>query len=479
VRVCTAFNRLLGLPGASVIGVAFGDEGVIVTVRLRRRRRVCAGCGQTGRRLQIHDRRVKRWRHLDLGASRCIIECELRRLRCPDCRVVRPEPVAWARPGAPYTRDFEDVVAWLAQQMAKTPIAGLLRIAWDSVGRIVERVMADRLDQARLDGLVAVGVDEISYRRGQRYVTCVADHHTGAIVWCAPGRNSATLQAFFDELGPRKQSIRAVSIDMSGEYQRALRAAIPAAEICFDPFHVCRLASRATDQVRRDEWNAHERSATPAGRWVKGTRWSLLKAPERQSIGQLATLGEVQQANTRLYRAFLLREELRLLYHLPDRRLAAAHLDAWLTWASRCRLAPFVRLAHTLRAHRAGILAVIRLALFQTAALKASTARSASSATAATASIAPPPSSTSSAPVPPSRCCDDLHPGTNQNPPRPGTATVHVLPTPTAAQTCTPPECGPAADAGAKWRLVRCPTMRCVSGRPSSIGGRVPRVSRD
>jgi transposase len=363
VRVTTAFKRLLRLPGASVVDVSFGAEGVIVTVRLRRRRRVCGRCGQTGRQLEIHERRRKRWRHLDLCASRCVIECELRRLRCPDCRTVRLEPVPWARCGAPYTRDFEDVCAWLAQQMAKTPIAGLLRIGWDSVGRIVERVMAGQLDARRLDGLVAIGVDEISYRRGQRYLTSVADHRSGAIVWCAPGRNSATLQRFFDELGERKASIRAVSIDMSGEYQRAIREAIPQAQICFDPFHVCRLASRATDQVRRDEWNAHERSHTPTGRWVKGTRWSLLKAPERQTVGQLATLGEVQQANSRLYRAFLLREELRLLYHLPDPRLAPAHLDAWLAWAARSRLRPFVALARTLRTHRDGILAAIRLGL--------------------------------------------------------------------------------------------------------------------
>jgi Transposase len=164
-------------------------------------------------------------------------------------------------------------------------------------------------------------------------------------------------------LAPRKASIRAVSIDMSGEYQRAIRAAIAHAEICFDPFHVCRLASRATDQVRRDEYNAHERSHTATGRWVKGTRWSLLKAPERQTLGQLATLDEVQQANSRLYRAFLLREELRLLYHLANPALAPAHLDAWLAWASRSRLAPFVRLARTLRAHRHAILAAIRLGL--------------------------------------------------------------------------------------------------------------------
>ena len=362
MRVTSAFNRLLRLPGASVIDVSFATEGVIVTVRLRRRRRVCGRCGQTGRRLEIHDRRMKRWRHLDLGANRCVIESELRRLRCPDCGV-HLEAVPWARHGAHHTRDFEDVVAWLAQQMAKTPIAGLLRIGWDTVGKIVERVVADHLDDARLQGLVAVGVDEISYRRGQRYLTTVVDHRQGAIVWCAPGRNAQTLRGFFDLLGDRKQSIRAVSIDMSGGYQQAIQASIPQADICFDPFHVVRLGQRAVDQVRRDEWNAHDRSHTRAGKWIKGTRWSLLKAPEKQTIDQLSKLGEVQQANKPLYRAFLLKEELRLLYHLDDPTLAPAHLDAWLTWATRSRLEPFVKLARTIRRYRDGILNAIRLGL--------------------------------------------------------------------------------------------------------------------
>jgi transposase len=304
---------MLRLPGASIVDVSFGVEGVIVTVRLRRRRRVCSRCGQTGRQLEIHDRRLKRWRHLDLGANRCVIECELRRLRCRDCGV-HLEWVPWARPDAYHTRDFEDVVAWLAQQMAKTPIAGLLRIGWDTVGRIVERVAADHLDEKRLEGLVAIGVDEISYRRGQRYLTSVLDHRVGAIVWCAPGRNAATLQAFFDLLGDRKRSIRAVSIDMSSGYEKAIRYAIPDAEIAFDPFHVVRLAQRAVDQVRRDEWNAHERSHTPKGKWIKGTRWSLLKSPQKQTVPQLALLAEVQHANKPMFRAFLLKEELRVLY---------------------------------------------------------------------------------------------------------------------------------------------------------------------
>jgi transposase len=362
VRVTTAFNRLLRLPGASVIDVSFSGEGVIVTVKLRRRRRVCSRCGQTGSHLEIHDHRTKRWRHLDLGATRCVIECALRRLRCPDCGV-HLEAVPWARPDAHHTRDFEDVVAWLAQQMAKTPIAGLLRIAWDTVGQIVERVVSEHLDEKRLQGLVAIGVDGISYRRHHRYLTSVVDHCSGGIVWCAPGRNAQTLQAFFDLLGERKSSIKAVSIDMSGGYEKAITQSLPGAEVCFDPFHVVRLAQRAVDQVRREQWNAHERSHTPTGKWIKGTRWSLLKAPGKQTAKQLALLAEVQNANRSLYRAFLLKEELRLLYQLEDSRSAPEHLDAWLAWASRSKLEPFVKLARTIRLHRDGILAAIRLKL--------------------------------------------------------------------------------------------------------------------
>ncbi len=358
MRVTTAFNRLLALQGARVIDVLFAGEGVIVRVALHRRRAACSVCGQVCRR--VHDRAWRRWRHLDLSGQRCLIEYQLRRVRCPDCGV-RVEALEWARAAARHTRDFEDLTAFLAQQMAKAPIARLLRIGWDTVGSIVERVVGDHLDARRLEGLVMIGCDEISYRRGQRYLTTVADHATGAIVWAKPGRNAQTLQAFFDDLGDRRASIRAVSIDMNGSYEKAIRAAVPDAEVCFDPFHVCQLAGRAVDDVRRADWNQAGKSKTSAGRFVKGVRWSLLKAPERQNTWQLAALHEVSKTNRRLYRAFLLKEQLRLLYHLDDPAGAPAHLDAWLAWASRSKLKPFVKLARTLRARRDGVLAAIRL----------------------------------------------------------------------------------------------------------------------
>ena len=362
MRVTTALNRMLGLPGAWVRDVAFGQEAVIVTVVLRAKKPVCSGCGARG--LKIKEHREKRWRALDLGGLRCVIECRLRRLYCPGCGDVY-EAVPWARAGSRYTRDFEDLTAWLAQQMSQTQVERLLRIAWRTVGTILARVVADKLDRQRLDGLRFIGVDEVSYGAEHKFLTCVADHQAGSIVWATEGRNAASLQAFFAGLtDEQKASIKAVSIDMSAGYEKAIRAedGVPHAQVVFDPFHVVQLGGKAADQVRRDEYNHHGRSSTGEGKWIKGTRYSLLKDTAKQTARQLLKLAEVVLTNKRMYRAFLLYGELRYLYKVPKEE-APERLEAWLAWASRSRLKPFVKLARTIRKHKAGVLAAIELNL--------------------------------------------------------------------------------------------------------------------
>jgi transposase len=294
-----------------------------------------------------------------------VIECRLRRLYCPGCGDL-PEHVEWARSGARYTRDFDDLTAWLAQQMSQTQVTRLMRIAWATVGKILERVVAEKLDPGRLDGLELIGVDEVSYGADHKFLTCVADHATGGIVWAAEGRNAASLKAFFDGLtDEQKASIKAVSIDMSAGYENAIRDPdndLPHAQVCFDPFHVVQLGGKAADQVRRDEYNRHGRSSTGEGRWIKGTRYSLLKDTAKQTPKQLLKLAEVVLSNKRMYRAFLLYGELRYVYRLPTDE-APERLDAWLAWASRSRLKPFVKLARTIRKHKTGVLAAIKLGL--------------------------------------------------------------------------------------------------------------------
>ena len=214
--------------------------------------------------------------------------------------------------------------------------------------------MAEKLPDGRLDGLELIGVDEVSYGADHKFLTCVANHESGGIVWATEGRNAASLQAFFDGLtDEQKASIKAVSIDMSAGYENAIRApeGVPHAEVCFDPFHVCQLGGKAADQVRRDEYNEHGRSGTDTGKWIKGTRYSLLKDTAKQTAKQLLKLAEVVLTNKRMYRAFLLYGELRYIYRLPKHE-APERLDAWLAWASRSRLKPFVKLARTIRKHK-------------------------------------------------------------------------------------------------------------------------------
>jgi transposase len=361
MRVSTAFNRLLGIRDVSVSGVRFERAGLVVTVRGRARRLACARCGCVSR--AGYDRRRRRWRHLDLGSTRCFLEYELRRFRCPGCERVVSEAVSWARPGARFTRDFEDVVAWLAQQAAFSVISRLLRVTWRSVAAIVRRVVAGELVGRRLADLTRIGVDEISYRRGQRYLTLVADHRDGAVVWAGKGRGAATLAQFFDALGEAELAkVKAVSIDMSGGYQKAIREHAPEVIVCFDPFHVVALANRALDQLRRWLWNRLGKSKG-SGQMIKSTRWALLKDPAALTETQQGTLALLAKLNSPLYRGYLLKEQLRAIYAPASRPHAPALLDAWLDAAARSKLKPFVHLARTLREHKDGILNAIRLGL--------------------------------------------------------------------------------------------------------------------
>ncbi len=173
MRATTAFNKMLAIPGCHVTGVAFTPDGIVVDVGRRARRLRCP-CGWSTR--AVYDRSVRRWRGLDLGASKLLLRAEIRRLHCRVCGRVRTEQVPWARPGARFTRDFEDVLAWLAQRMDKTAISRLLRCSWEAVAGVVGRVVADQLDDARLEEVYRIGVDEVSYRKGHRYLTVVADH---------------------------------------------------------------------------------------------------------------------------------------------------------------------------------------------------------------------------------------------------------------------------------------------------------------
>ena len=365
MRVTTAFNRLLSLPGARVTEVCFEDARLVVDVALLRRRLQCPEC--TFSTAACYDTRpvFSTWRHTDMGRWKVLVRTGLRRLECPT-HGVRVEAVPFARHRSGFSRDFEDLIAFLATKTDKTTITRLSRVDWDSVGRICERVVADGLDPARLDGLVNIGVDEVSWRKHHRYLTLVTDHTAGKIVWGAEGKDTATLDAFFNELGEsRSAALQAVSMDMGAAFNKSVRAPghAPQAVICIDPFHAVKLVGDALDKVRRITWNElRQLPDQAAAKKFKGARWSLLKRPENLTDDQSATLRQLRNRGGDLWRAYRLKESFRAIFAGdldPDETVEL--IDRWCSQASRSRLAPFVKVAKTIRKFRDGILAAIRL----------------------------------------------------------------------------------------------------------------------
>jgi transposase len=373
VRNVRVFRALLGVEKTVIEAVDFDEVNELLVVGVRAARGARGRCGVCRRRCGRYDggEGRRRWRALDAGTVRVVVEAWAPRVRCPAHGVVVAH-VPWARHGAGHTLAFDETVAWLATQCSKTAVTQLMRVAWRTVGSIISRVWADvdRLAD-RLEGLERIGIDEISYKRGHRYLTIVVCHDSGRLVWAAPGRDRGTLRAFFDALGPeRSRQITHVSADQADWISEVVAERCPDAVQCADPFHVIAWATRALDLVRREAWNdARRRGHTTRQRYgrvqsagdarrIQHARYALWKNPENLTDHQRAQLEWIATTDPRLHRAYLLKEGLRYVF-----RAGAEHgteaLDRWLSWARRSRLPAFVELARRITRWRERIAATL------------------------------------------------------------------------------------------------------------------------
>ena len=366
MRSARLWARLLGVERTVVEDVDFDDERGALVIAVRPGFGERGRCGICRRRCPGYDEGEgrRRWRALDFGSRLCYLEAEAPRVCCRRHGVV-VVAVPWARHDARFTRSFDNQVAWLACQCSKRAVSELMRVSWRTVGRIVSRVAAEaRARCDPLDYLRRIGIDELSHRKGQRYLTVVVDHDSGLLVWAAPGRDKKTVRRFFDLLGEeRAAKIELVSADGAAWIEEVVRERCPNASLCLDPFHVVSWATDALDEVRREVWNAARQAGqTGQAKQLKGARFALWHNPEDLSARQQATLAQIAATNEPLYRSYLLKEQLRQALKLPVAE-ALALLDAWLAWARRSRLAPFVKLAQQIAVHLPGIAAALAFGL--------------------------------------------------------------------------------------------------------------------
>jgi len=325
------------------------SEVLVFSVRLKasqagrcsRCRKRCPGYDAGGR----DGGGTRRWRTLDVGTSKAYLQAVAPRVQCEEHGVVVAH-VPWARPGAKHSWLFEDTCAWLAAHTALSVLTVLLRIAWRTVAAIVTRVVADGRDtNDLLDGLFRIGIDEIAYRKGHRYLTVIVDHTTGRLVWAGEGRNQDTLGRFFDELGAgRATRLTHVSCDGAEWIHSLVRARAPQAVICLDPFHVVAWAMKALDKVR-------VRTMTRAGMSDRHAMWAVRKNPPDLTTEQRTSLAQIADTNRTLYRAYLLKEQLREVFRVKGTK-GRQLLAGWLSWASHSHIPEFVTLARSICRHR-------------------------------------------------------------------------------------------------------------------------------
>lgn len=353
MRLTSLLQRLIGVTGVVVQGFSFAPDGLTLDVRPRQRRPRCGDCGRRG---PCYDRaRTRRWRHLGLADLKIWLRYAPRRVHCRRCGI-RTEEVPWARASSRFTKDFEELVAYMAVLTDKTAVTRLLGISWRSVGAIVARLVEQRLDGGRLANLRRIGVDEFSYRKRHRYLTVIVDHDSGKAVWASKGKGAEALASFFQALGKDGcATLETVTMDMSGGYKKAVAEHAPQAQVVFDRFHVQRLASDAVDAVRREQ--LQDLRGSEQGKNLFRIRFSLWKNSADLTADELEKLSTIERSNKPLYRAYLLKESLvkALGYKQPWRVRKA--LKAFLRWAARSKLAPFVKLGRTIRKHLEGILA--------------------------------------------------------------------------------------------------------------------------
>jgi len=367
VRGTTLWAGVLGLKQTAIENVVFDPDGsVIFHVRPMAGQR--HRCGRCRRRCPRYDAGAgrRRWRSLDHGLALAFVESDAPRVRCREHGVVVAH-VPWAVHGAGHTHTFDAQVAWLVARSSKATVSELMRIAWRTVGAIIARVWDQTLTEHGgpagdlLEGMTRIGIDEISYRRGQLYLTVVVNHDTGHLVWTHEGRNRATLDQFFDDLGEdRAALITHVSADSATWISEVVAKRCPTAVQCADPFHVVKWANQAVGTVRAAAWRAaraagathkngreqgrQRRDSTGAARELGHARYALWKNPESLTDKQRQRLDWIAATHPLLWEAYRLKEGLRKLFTMRGETAIEAFHD-WLTWARTSTVPEFVHLA--------------------------------------------------------------------------------------------------------------------------------------
>ena len=368
VGVETLFTSALGLQPPWVVKQVRLDTDkrrIDFEISYQDARPVCPLCSAA--RQTVHDRLRRSWRHLDFFQFEAWLHCDVPRVACANCGKTTQLSVPWARPGSGFTAAFEALALALCRDLPVRQAAGLLRCTDKQLWRRIEHYVNEARALEDFADVELIGIDETNIRRGQNYITVVHDLESKRLLFATEGRDHQTVLEFAQDLeehGGNPGAVRHVCMDMSAAYAKGVGLALPRAHISYDRFHVVAMAQEAMDQVRRQEMAGEAPAVRSAlGAADRQTRkqllWAMRRNPDGWSGEQAQAMHWLQRSTLKSARAWRLKMALRQVYanartHNSIEQ-ATSDLKAWLSWARRCRLEPFKKLALTLRQRMAAV----------------------------------------------------------------------------------------------------------------------------
>jgi transposase len=358
MRLESCIRKGLGLKAHHVRAVEEQNGQLVAHIEwVQTRPLTCGNCSRRTRK--IHSRqKTREWSDLRVRDQPLVLRYTPRRVRCSACGP-RVEHMPWADKWQRVTRALSRVLAELARKLTWKETAAHFGVNWKTVAAAVKRAVDWGLKHRPWKPLHVIGIDEVSRRKGHRYLTLVYDLVRRRLVWIGEDRQAITMERFFAWLGPRRaRSIQVVCCDMWAIYIEAVKTKLPWATLVFDRFHVVQHLNRAVDDVRRQTWRqlrGEERSA------FKSTRWLWLKNPWNLRSQERRRLSALCRINQPIVRAYYLKEAFQRFWDYRSEGWAFPYLQQWLWWASHSRLEPLKRFARMIRQHILGIMAWTRL----------------------------------------------------------------------------------------------------------------------
>jgi len=350
--------KILRLKGMKITRFWFKNRDQELHLAVKPHKNGCR-CPECGRRSRIvhQSNELRRWEDLTLMGMKVVFWYAPKVIHCPTHGRAQEE-IPWAPGFSRITYRLEWRICALCQIMTQKAAAEILKMPTSTLSNLLHRIITRARNGHKIRGLVTLGVDEISFRKGRKFATIVYDLDRSRVVWVGLGKGRKTIDRFFDECLSKgqKKRIRWASCDMSTAYTEAIKHHCPNATLVIDRFHVVKALNEAVDEVRKEQWRVLDTKGRKA---IKGLRWLLAMHSDNRTKGHTHFLNNLRNANRRIHRAWVLKDEFEHFWDYCYRGSAQKFLKRWITAALRSRIPSLRTFANTMRYHFDNILAFI------------------------------------------------------------------------------------------------------------------------